>query len=232
MAPAPDRHTLTIWRHRIVAALTQRLLLKTTAVLLAIVLWLVVSAKEPMYQLVTVKFEPQLDSTLVLKDPRPEIRAVVGGTPGELVKLLSTPPVINRPIAADAPDTLVLDLQPSDVELPPGVDAFVQDVQPRSVTLRFEETSVRRVPVRSAVLAVGAGSPNGVELRFDPSTVEVSGPRLAVLRVNSVSTIRTTVPRTDSLPHLIDLDTARLGVRVKPTQVKVLVVPLAPGKAH
>ena len=91
-------------------------LLKATAVFLAIVLWFVVNAKEPQIELVPVRFQPVLlDSSLVLRDPLPQFQAIVAGSPKELIKLNSTPPVIRRQITADAPDTLVLDLRPDDV---------------------------------------------------------------------------------------------------------------------
>ena len=57
------------------------------AVLVAVVLWFVVNAKEPQIALVPVRFSPQLDSSLVLRDPLPELHAIVAGSPKELIKL-------------------------------------------------------------------------------------------------------------------------------------------------
>ena len=221
------------WRRRLAEAFTQRLALKGTALLLAIVLWFIVTAKEPNQDLVEVQFAPQLDSSLVLKDPPPSIHALVVGTPQELLKLFAHPLVIRRQIAANSPDTVVVDLSTSDVELPPGIDAFVRAVQPRSVTLRFESTSTRVVPVRSAVQVVSDTlhpSPP-VAVRLEPDRVEVSGPRQRVLSLEYVVTARVAIPATDSLPHLVDIDTTRLGLRVKPSQVKVHLVPAAPATA-
>lgn len=221
------------WRRRLAEAFTQRLALKGTAVLLAIVLWFIVTAKEPNQDLVEVQFAPQLDSSLVLKDPPPPIHALVVGTPQELLKLFAHPLVIRRQIAANSPDTVVVDLSTSDVELPPGIDAFVRAVQPHSVTLRFESTSSRVVPVRSAVQVVSDTlhpSPP-VAVRLEPDRVEVSGPRQRVLSLEYVVTARVAIPATDSLPHLVDIDTTRLGLRVKPSQVKVHLVPAAPATA-
>src|SRR5256714_8166419 len=147
----PAGRPVPTWRRRLTEAFTQRLALKGTALLLAIVLWFIVTAKEPNQDLVDVQFAPQLDSSLVLKDPPPTIHALVVGTPQELLKLFAHPLVIKRQIAANSPDTVVVDLATSDVELPPGVDAIVRGVEPRSVTLRFESTSSRIVPVHSAV---------------------------------------------------------------------------------
>jgi YbbR domain-containing protein len=221
------------WRRRLAEAFTQRLALKGTALLLAIVLWFIVTAKEPNQDLVEVQFAPQLDSSLVLKDPPPPIHALVVGTPQELLKLFAHPLVIKRQIAANSPDTVVVDLSTSDVELPAGIDAIVRGVEPKSVTLRFESTSSRVVPVHSAVQVVADTlhpSPP-MAVRLEPERVEVSGPRQRVLGLEYVVTVRVTIPATDSLPHLVDIDTTRLGLRVKPSQVKVHLIPTSPATA-
>lgn len=223
--PAP-RRTSSLHR-RIVEAVTQRLALKAAAVLLAVILWFVINVKEPQQELVTVSFVPVLDSSLVLRDPLPTFQALVAGSPKQLIKLNATAPVIHRTIAADAPDTVVLDLRPSDVTLPEGVDAVVRELSPRSVTLRFESVWSRRVPIHSGVnIALGQGSGPATAV-LDPETVVVTGPRHLVLRIPSVRTVATTLPFPDSLPHLVDVDTTGFGlVHVKPQQVKVEIKPL------
>jgi len=225
----PGQPSVPTWRRRLGEIFTQQLALKGTAILLAIVLWFIVTAKEPNQDLVEVQFTPVLDSSLVLKDPPPPIHALVVGTPQELLKLFAHPLVIKRQISANSPDTVVVDLSTSDVELPPGVDAIVRGIEPRSVTLRFESTSSRIVPVHSAVQVVTDTlhpSPP-VTVRLEPERVEVSGPRQRVLGLPYVMTARVAIPASDSLPHLVDIDTTRLGLRVKPSQVKVHLVPAA-----
>ena len=204
-------------------AFTKRLLLKITAVLLALVLWLVVNAREPTQELVPVRFTPVLDSSLVLRDPVPDVQALVAGAPEDLIKLAATRLTIRRVIAADSPDTLALDIRPNDIVLPADLDGVVQiqDVRPRTITLRFESTWTRMVPVRSALLP--PDSMKSVTLRLDPDRVQISGPRHVVLGVSFVRTVRATIPFSDSLPHLIDIDTTNLGVRVKPPQIKVYI---------
>jgi YbbR domain-containing protein len=228
-----SQRLIMTWRRRLLEAFTHRLALKGTALLIAMVLWFLVTAKEPNQDLVDVQFAPQLDSSLVLKDPPPTIHALVVGTPQELLKLFAHPLLIRRQIAANSPDTVVVDLSTSDVELPPGVDAIVRGVEPRSVTLRFESTSSRVVPVHSSVQVesdtLHPSAP--VAVRLDPDQVEVSGPRQRVLGLEFVTTVRVAIPATDSLPHLVDIDTTRLGLRVKPSQVKVHLVPSAPATA-
>jgi YbbR domain-containing protein len=221
----PSPQPQNSWQSRIVDAFTQRLVLKGTAIFLAIVLWLVVNAKEPQLELVGVQFQPALlDSSLVLREPLPRIQAIVAGSPKQLIKLSTTPPFIRRQITADAPDTLVLDLRPEDVVLPDGVDAVVRDVQPRQLMVRFEPTWSRKVPIVPSAIDIVAAPGTGTVLpHFEPETVQISGPRHLVLSVSSVKTNKTTIPFPDSLAHLVDIDTASLGpgIRVRPTQVKV-----------
>ena len=225
MTSVPRAKPQSSWQERLVVAFTQRLVLKGAAIFLAIVLWFVVNAKEPQLELVGVKFLPVLlDSSLVLREPLPTIQAIVAGSPKQLIKLGTTPPSIRRQITADAPDTLVLDLRPEDVVLPDGVDAVVRDVQPRQLTLRFEPTWSRKVPIVPSGIDIVAAPGTGTVLpHFDPETVQISGPRHLVLNVTSVKTNKTTIPFPDSLAHLVDIDTASLGpgIRVRPTQVKV-----------
>jgi hypothetical protein len=217
------------WKQRVAEAFTQRLALKGTAALLTILLWLVVTVKEPTEDLVDVVFEPQLDSAVVLKDPAPRVRALVAGTRQELLKLTGRPLLITRPIAAGtSPDTVVVDIRPSDVSIPAGVGIVVRDVEPRSLTLRFERTSSRRVAVRSAVrISADTLVPrfDVPTVRLEPESVQVIGPRQRVSEVEYVTTVRAFIMASDSLPHLVDIDTTRLGLRVRPAQVKVQLTP-------
>src|SRR4051812_21682103 len=194
---------------RIAAAFTEQIGLKIAAVFLALVLWFVVNVKEPDIQLVPVRFTPILDSSLVLRERLPSVQAVVAGSPKQLIKLASNLPTIRRQITADTPDTLVIDLRPEDVTLPDGVDAVVSEVSPRSITLRFESTWTRRIPVRSAIdISTMNGPPGPLLTLIDPTIVEVTGPRHLVAQIAFVRTLKTTIPFPDSLPHLVDLDTA------------------------
>jgi hypothetical protein len=222
MADSPSTRRARSMQRRLVAAFTQQLPLKATAALLAIILWFVVNAKEPQLELVPVRFTAVLDSSLVLRDSLPQLQAIVAGAPKELIKLNSTPPVIRRQISADAPDTVVVDLRPDDVRLPDGVDAVVRDVQPRSVTLRFESMWSKKVPVRSAIDIATVTWPGPITTEFEPESVVVTGPRHLLLRIPSVRTVKTTLFYPDSLPHLVDIDTAGFGpARARPNQVKV-----------
>jgi hypothetical protein len=228
MADAKPQRPGSSLQRRVIAAFTQHLLLKATAVFLAVVLWFVVNAKEPQVMIVPVQFTPVLDSSLVLRETLPPLQAIVAGSPKELIKLSTTAPVVHRQITADAPDTLVIDLRPADVTLPEGVDAVVRDIEPHSLTLRFESTWARKVPVRSMIEIPADALPGPIATQFQPDSVMVTGPRHLVMRIPSVRTVKTTISPPDSLPHLIDIDTVGFGstIRIRPAQVKALFIPL------
>jgi hypothetical protein len=221
-SPAPERPRA---QRRLRALFTDDLGLKAIALLMSLLLWLAVGARTPTEGYLTVRIEPELDSSLALLDDAPHVRALVAGRTADLVKLYAARPVVRRTISGDAPDTLVLDVTPSDVHIPPELaDAVhVLDVQPRSVTLRFESRATRRVDVvnHGRIVVQGAGG----AVAFEPATVRVTGPRGAVRRVRSLQPLPLVIARGDTLQHVAELDTAGLGIRANPVQVRVRVLP-------
>jgi hypothetical protein len=219
-APAPT------WQRRLREIATERLGLKAIALLIALLLWLVVSARKPTEGLVRVLVSPALDSTLVLLDGTTEVHALVAARASDLLKLVADPPVVRRSVGGDAPDTLVLDLTAADVHLPPGLadQVRVLDVQPRSITLRFETRASGRVPIVNdgrVVLRADSSLRTSGDVVFEPKAVRVTGPRRIVRRLRGIRPQALTIAMHDTMPHVADLDTMGTGVQVQPAQVKV-----------
>ena len=126
-------------------ALTDRIGLKVTALVLSLMLWVIVSARQPTEGLVDVRVIPVLDASLVLVDSPSAVRAQVYGRAVDIVKLYASPPVLRLVVRGTVPDSLVRDISPGDVRLSAqvGTDVHILDVQPRSVTLH-----VARKPTR------------------------------------------------------------------------------------
>jgi hypothetical protein len=191
-------------------------------------LGLVVSAEEPSEEVVPVKLEASFDTARVLTSTRPELRALVAGRARDLIKLYEKPPVVRRAVTDDAPDSVAVDLRPADVYIPPDVDAVVRDIQPRTLVLVFDVTSTRRVPVANKVRVAIAdrGGMTATRLtRVVPDSVTITGPRRVVNTVRFVSTVDQTVTVHDTGDFVIPLDVKRLaaGVRVQPTEVRLVV---------
>src|ERR687886_792905 len=118
--------------------------------------------------------------TPTLREPPRAVSALVIGRRGELMKLVANAPVIRRPIDDEVPDTLSLDLRPGDVELPPNVEARVQDVQPRRLTLYFQSDLTRLVPVRTPPGQPLDAARHAMSMRFQPESRPGTGPPRAV----------------------------------------------------
>jgi YbbR domain-containing protein len=205
---------------------TERLGLKAIALLFATLLWIVVGARQPTEGYVRVKVAPELDSSLVLLEGTPELQALVSGRAADLVKLYATPLVLRRQVGGDAPDTLVLDVTPADVHVPPELTQSVRvmDVRPRSVVLRFETRATRQLPVENdgrIMIQADSGVTTVGDAVFEPNSVKVTGPRRVVRGLRAIRPFSLSLARGDTLQHVADLDTSGTGVRVQPTQVKV-----------
>ncbi|HEX7980715.1 MAG TPA: hypothetical protein VF461_19075 [Gemmatimonadaceae bacterium] len=218
------------WRRRVRDVTTERLGLKAIAIVLALLLWIVVSLREPTEGYVSVRVAPVLDSSLVLIGRAPQVQALVSGRAADLAKLYANPLVLRRTVSGDVPDTLMLDLTPADVHVPAELSEVVHvlDVQPRAVMLRFESSVTRRVPVRNEGRVVvhadsvpAAGMTLAEDLVFDPDWVRVTGPRRVVRQLHGIHPDPLSIAWGDTLPHVADLDTTGIGVRVEPAQVKV-----------
>ena len=125
------------FRRQLAAAATERLGYKAAALFFALVLWLFASVEEPTEEVVPVRLTATLDSSIALVGDRPQLHALVVGRSREVFKLFDQPPVVRRAFGAETPAQVRLQLLPGDVDLPPGVEATVRDIQPRSVVLRF-----------------------------------------------------------------------------------------------
>lgn len=224
-APPPPLRDAAPARPGLFAIITRDLRLKAMALLLAVLLWLVVKAGAPSEGYVTLRVEPVLDSSLALLGETPTVRALVAGRTADLVTLYAAPPVVRRAIGGDAPDTLVLDVTPGDVRLPPDLAEVVHvlDVQPRRVTLRFETRATRQVRVvNEGRISVQDGART---VRFEPATVRITGPRALVRRIGTVRPVPLAIAAGDTLPHAAELDTTGLGVQASPARVRVRTVP-------
>ena len=120
-----------------VAAFTERLPQKVAALFFALVLWAAVRSEEPVERLIPVRvaFQLETDSGDAVPERVPVVSARVVGRARDLVKLASTPPEVRRSVEVRALDTVRLELRPSDVELPAGVQAVVREVRPHWVTV-------------------------------------------------------------------------------------------------
>ena len=114
------------------------------ALLSSCALWLVVGGNERAATWVPVKVEiasrdtDMGDVTVVPFAPPTPVRAYINGRRRDFLRLLQSPPVLQRAVFGGGSDSLRLELRPIDVTLPNGTDARVSDIHPRAIVVPLD----------------------------------------------------------------------------------------------
>jgi YbbR-like protein len=214
------------------AALTADLPLKLTSLALALFLWFLAAGEEPVSALLPVDLAVQAPVGRTLLHPPPVVRALVVGPRRELLKLGAASVRITRVLPDSvAGDEVRVDLSPGEVELPRGITARVQDVEPRAVTVALDATEQRVVPVHPVVRISGAAGYTVGRIVVVPGTVRLLGPADRIGGIDSLATEPLEVTGAEGpVEQSLALDTGGLGpaVRLEPARatVRVEVEPL------
>jgi YbbR domain-containing protein len=204
--------------------------LKIWSVLLAMMLWFVVSGQETVERGLRVPLElQQFPAGLELQGEPPSlvdvrVRGASGGLsrlgPGDIVAVLD--------LRAVRPGRRLFQLSPEQVRAPFGVQ--IVQVLPPSITLVFEPSASKQVPIAASI--EGDPAPGFVVGGSDviPPTVEIEGPASAVERVAEAITEPVSVA---GAQHDV-IDTVTVGLldqslRVKMTKPASVTVHVMPG---
>jgi hypothetical protein len=205
---------------------TADLPLKLTSLSLAVFLWLLAAGEEPASALLPVDVLVRAPAGRRVMHAGGPVRALVSGPRRELLKLSTSPMRLSRVLPdTTVADNVALDLGPGDIEMPRGVDAHVQDVQPRVLAVALDSTYQRVVPVRALIrVAPGLGHVLSA-IAVVPGTVRLVGPRDDIQRIDSVQTEPLELARADGpVEETLALDTTGFGrVRALPSEVSVRV---------
>jgi hypothetical protein len=208
--------------------LTARWKLKLTALALAILLWVVVSAEQITTQWIPVRVDAVVrDPDFVLAGgPDPAtVRVRFRGPGRELWELALERPVLVLPLR-EVGNARSFAVDPAMVSIPEGVRSVqATDVRPAVVRIELQRLATRTVPVRPRIGArslqryIVADSPAVL-----PAAVRLTGPEEALSRLDAVST-RTfeIVPDDDStFSQRVNLDTTGLhGISLSGQEVRV-----------
>jgi len=132
------------------AALIRNWPLKLTSLALAVVLWVVATAEEPIRRILPVELLVEPPAGRMLAGPPPIVRATVITSARGLLQMGGARPRARVSI----PDTVTgstatVELHPADVELPRGIDARVIDVQPQRVAVQLDPPADGRGTARA-----------------------------------------------------------------------------------
>ena len=164
--------------------------LKFTALLLAVIVYLNVYTDRPATMLVSFPLEfADLPDSLALSGPAPAVvQAELRGTGKQLIFLRVKEPRLKLPMNGAAVGHYSRSLVPSDLPLPAGSAIAVENlVGPRVIEVDVDRRVHRDLPLAARVEgAPASGYRWGGELVVSPGIVHVTGPRKAMLALDSL----------------------------------------------
>ena len=162
--------------------------MKVVSIGLAALLWVIVSGEQVVERSLRIPLEfTNLPARLeVVGNPPDVVDVRVRGSAGALGRIATGELVAVMDLRSARPGQRLFHLASNDVRAPFGID--VVQVTPSSVSIRFEPSISKRVPITPAV--EGEPAPGFVvgTLSAEPSTVEVVGPAGALLALTDAIT--------------------------------------------
>jgi len=207
--------------------------LKVVSIGLAALLWLIVSGEQIVERSLRVPLEfTNLPARLEVVGDAPDIVEVrVRGSSGALSRISTGEVVAVMDLRTARPGQRLFHLASRDVRVPFGID--VVQVAPSSISIRFEPSVTKRVPI--APVVEGEPAPGFVvgTIAAEPSTVEVVGPAgalkvlteaitepVVVTGASGPITETVTVGSPDPSIRLQSLQTTRVTVNVAAAPVR------------
>jgi hypothetical protein len=207
------------------------LALKLVSVVLAALLWLIVSGEQTVERVLRIPLEfTNIPAQLELVgDPPTVVDVRVRGSSGTLGRLSSGELAAVLDVRSPRPGQRLYHLTGSDVRAPFGVD--VVQVAPSSVALFFEQSSSKTVPVQPVLEGQPAEGYMADKVTADPGKVEIVGPASALKALTSAVTEAVSVEgATKDVVESVTVGPADPTVRLRGPQttarVTVAIIPV------
>jgi YbbR domain-containing protein len=211
--------------------LFQNLALKVVSVILAALLWLIVSGEQTVERVLRIPLEyTNIPAQLELVGEPPTVVDVrVRGSSGALGRLSSGDMAAVLDVRTPRPGQRLYHLTGSEVRAPFGVD--VVQVTPSSIALFFERSSAKTVPVLPVLEGQPAEGYMVDKITADPGKVEVVGPASALKELTSAVTEAVSVEgATKNVVESVTVGPADPVLRLRgpqtTAQVTVAIVPV------
>ena len=203
--------------------------LKVLSLVLALLLWMVVSGEETVERGLRVPLELlQVPAGLELTGEVPATVDVrVRGASGTLSRVTTGDVVAVLDLRSARSGRRLFPLTPDQVRVPFGVE--VVQVQPSAIAMAFESSASRQVPVVPAVDGRPAPGDGVGQMTAAPKTVEVIGPETAVRRVTEALTEPVSVSGArDHVRQSVILGLIDPSLRLKNARAAMVTVQIVP----
>jgi YbbR domain-containing protein len=203
--------------------------LKFLSTCIAAMLWLVVAGERVVERVLRAPVEFQnLPNGLELVGNLPDtVEVRLRGSSGALSRMAAGDLAAVLDLRTARPGRRLFHLTPAQVTVPYGID--VVQVGPSTLTMEFETSGVRSVPVEPDIEGRPAAGFEVTNVASDPKTVEVAGPESALKRLHAAVTEPVTVTdETRSVREVVTIGVQDASLRLVTPQTAVVTVTISP----
>jgi YbbR domain-containing protein len=201
--------------------------LKVISLLIATTLWLAISSEPPSEAAfnVAIVFQNMPEDLEISSENIPSAQIRVRG-PERLVRRLQASDVHEEiDLTGVKPGERTFDLNKNQVSLPDKLEAV--QIVPSQIHLLFDKRASRMVPVRPRVIGTFASGYSIAQVKSDPETVEIMGPKKSVDGVESAITdpidVSGLIDRTNFSRHAYVSDPLVQVVDPRPVHITVIM---------
>jgi YbbR domain-containing protein len=203
--------------------------LKFLSTCIAAMLWLVVAGERVVERVLRAPVEFQnLPNGLELVGNLPDtVEVRLRGSSGALTRMAAGDLAAVLDLRTARPGRRLFHLTPAQVTVPYGIN--VVQVGPSTVTMEFETSGVRTVPVEPTVEGRPAEGFEVSKVTSEPATVQVAGPESALKRLDAAVTEPVTVnDETRSVREVVTIGVQDASLRLVTPQTAVVTVTISP----
>jgi YbbR domain-containing protein len=203
--------------------------LKFLSICIAGMLWLVVAGERVVERVMRAPVEMQNlpDGLELVGNPPDTVEVRLRGPSGALSRMAAGDMSAVLDLRTARPGRRLFHLTQSNVNVPYGME--VVQVGPATLTLEFEMSGVRVVPVEPDVEGRPPAGYEVTRVTSDPQTVEVSGPESALKRLQAAITEPVSVEnQTRPVREVVTIGVPDPSLRLVTPQTAVVTVTIAP----
>lgn len=204
---------------------TRNLGLKLISIGIASMLWLVVAGERVVERVLRAPVEllNLPDGLEIVSNPPDTVEVRVRGSSGTFSRLAPGDVAAVLDLRTVRTGRRLFHLTPGLVTTPYGLEAV--QVSPPTLTMEFETTGIRLVPVQPTVDGRPASGYVVVGVQAEPATVEVSGPETALRQLREALTEPIMVDgRSETVREVVTVGVADPTVRVRAPQTVTVTV--------
>ena len=203
--------------------------LKFLSTLVATMLWLIIAGERVVERVMRAPVEFQnLPAGLEIVGDAPDtIDVRLRGSSGALSRMTAGDMAAVIDLMTARPGQRLFHITPGQVNVPYGVE--IVQVGPSTLTMEFELSGIRQVPVEPNVDGRPAPGYEVIKITSDPATVEVAGPESALKRLQAAITEPVSVvDQTRTVREVVNIGVPNATLRLRTPQTAVVTVTISP----